>query len=498
LIENNFYSSLALLQVSEINTQLFDPQTILFKKLISFVLNDDSRFLQYSTKIAGILGVYLFSFVNHSNLLDYQITYLNRLVINTLKICSKHPLIFDYWLALDNPNGTVTSFPSTNHLPLFRIICNFLKYNKEYDQCGNLIKLMKLTNDSSSLSNWFYTHETLQELFELEFTSLYDEELSQEQRVNPGIKETFIKYLEMFNEIVEVSSSQLSEIYCQYFEENFLNIMLEGVLNSTMVSFMFIILKTLSNNGTSSILLERIISNKHLTSFLERIVEINYDLTSLLAIMNCLFRSHESTLKKLISGDFAQEHQISSFPSETVYNIEKKIMAIFTDPMIEIHKMMVNFSKFHGQSMRMYWFNSDMVLPQLYLSMYLDYFKNPPKLNIVLNELSSIIFLKVNVLGNQKFLLIIEYLYESYTRYLELLKHHEKHRFDSFEIAKLRLNQYFTPSLHLLQQLQFESYQISEELINFQHLKENLQLFKSYLADLYINVKFKNIDHAMS
>ncbi|RLV90912.1 hypothetical protein JA1_004217 [Spathaspora sp. JA1] len=501
LIETNFYSSLARLQVSEMNNQLFNHQTVLFKKLISSILTDNSRFSQYPNKISEILGVYLLNFVNHNNLLEYQIIYLNRLVLNILKICSKNPSIFHYWLDINSSNSNFTSYSTSKQLPLFSIIYNFLKYDKEYDQSGNLIKLMKLTHESPILNSWFYNHETLQEFFEGQFISLYNKALQSPQRCDPQIKDSLTGYLDMFNKIIEASSSQLSNLYIQCFEENFLNSILDGILNSTLVSFMFIVLTTFSNNKSCSILLDRILSSKNFTRFLERIIEIEYEVTTLLAILHELFLSHEFTILKTISGDQGfQAHNYPNVSHDSIRNIEMKTIAVLQDSINDIDMAMVNFVNYNMHSSSLYWFNSNMVFPKFYLSLFLDYFRNYPKLNVVLNEFSSTIFLKVNVLGNQKFKTIVDYLYVSYTKYLELVKQHEKYKYDTFEINKLRLNKYFTPRVNLLNQLEFENYQASEELIDFVNLQENLQLFKKFLIDLYINTKFKYIeyDHAMS
>lgn len=497
MIVDDFYLELSQIQINEINQQLFEHQAHLFKKLVSYLLNDNTKYAENPEKIAHCLMIYLVSFSNYPSFMTFQLNHLNRLLINILKICHQHPQIFEIWLALpeytENQSLTIRSLispskPPNSNFALYDILIKlFIDYD-QYESSQLLPKLLKLTNNSPQLLTWFYEHDQMEDAF-TEKLALVLREAVQNRKIPQPVQDSFNKYTQILIEIIEVSAPRLSNKFYEIFETNFLNKMLDRKLHIHCTSFLFSILKTLTDNSGTTFTLERITGNKYFISYINKIIEQKHDNQEFLHVLYSLFLEHDIAILKLMGSPETP----LEYPCPII-DLKIKTMKIHQCKTNEVARRLETLVKNSFHSIGMFSFFLTSQVSKLYLHLLLDFFKRPPTENLIVLDLSSQLFLKLNMYNNQQFRSVLEYLYDSYMFYQDLLHQNDQYRFDSIELQRLKESRYVPPSPDLLEELQIDNYESQTEIIDYHHLRSNLQFFQiNFLTELYVHSKFKHI-----
>lgn len=457
---------------------LFELTTYFINTLVAYIRTNDCH--EYLSTIAKVLSNHLKTFTTHSSLAPYQLSYINRLVSEVLKICESHTEILTDWLS-EVTFSTTTASGVCRHrvslLPIQQIIENFLTNELETFKTANWENFIKLSQNSPELSDYLCSQQisVFDEMIKLYFFPSQEYQLLHISVLEPVLSAVIT--------IMENSSTPVGSHYFGKFVTMFRkHLNLRGSHTDDSVVF---ILHTLLNLGATTTL-NRLVDDFHFQLYLNDKLQDHQSLETFLYVLSKILYKQDQGFLKLLSTKNRTQMLIHN--SNFMHYLRIKVKKIHNDDAEQVSHRFTDILTQYSSSLEPYIVDTHSALIFQYFKLLLQYFQNKPSLDTSLNQLSLMMFLKFNMHHNATFIEVVNYLIVSYELYHHHMKLYEMYQYDPIESLKIVAQCVTPPDSEILSYYGVENL---AKCINYVALPLQLELCKQLITDLYICCKLK-------
>ncbi|KAI5966730.1 uncharacterized protein KGF55_000139 [Candida pseudojiufengensis] len=506
-----FLNKISVVQCN--NKQLFDLIDFFIQNLIEYLKsllqedeneNENEFDLLIINSSFVVFDNYLNNFLIYNDLKNYQIPYLNKIITDILKIYHRKIELFNIWF---ERNGKNLKNNAINNLHF--IILNLLYNDFEICGSGNYLEFIKLSNLSDIICNYLIEKlELFEYLVDLYFDSIFisdevEEEIEVEKASDDEFEEKMLRTIVL---ALEFCCEKLFQIYCSTFKSRYedeklfekwdkFNKFLLSILRimdqdqTIQVIQKFFEDETFFNFATKHFdnynkLVSKHYQNIHNKGYKFKII-VDENFVTFINYLVIYLKNNNNSFTFL----FGDEEMIDD---ELIVDSETTLRSqIITIENIETNDLVAKFLYVinnHSIYINSFNFDPEKILSYNYLKILIQFFQNDPNLNSKIIELSTIIFLKFNMVNNIEFINVINFLYESYLTYLNQFKIYQKFEYDEIEKNKIKITPVIVKLSHVL--LEFELNEIPE--LDYTILPINLKLFPQLFTNFYISVKIKD------
>lgn len=552
LIKHDFYSTLSKLDAISFCKELFDLQTILYKRFISFLLNSDLGNFEKDVieKVSLSLNVYLINFTNYHFLINYQLTYLKRLISNIIKIFDRCDLMIDIWFKyLSNKNNSqsevffyendeilsmllikaskflTSKISNYNYFPLYGIVRSFIFNDDDDTQLMNFNALIGISNKNNFLKQWLLKSSDISFIVNDKFLKLFNEFILNNNislmllsnkytfydlnKFNHKIIK-FIKYLKYYCEFIFYCPDELKIILFENFILLFLNLVFTSKYHDLKFIYILKILGIIASYLYLTDFLILIFKNENFQKFFYDLIIDSNENNEIILVLNNLIFNHED-ISKII---FQTESDLKSFnhffnndmycekkfiSNNSIIDLSYKTMNILKNSDSITNSDVIEKFLFYLEkainSLRSINFVSSSIFGQFFLKTLIEFFINNSKYNISFIQLSESLIIKTNLCFHHKFKIIVEFLYTSYHKYVDLMNYYKLSKFNSANLDKIYNKKYHSPDTQLIKKLDCPLISRSKknlETIDYTELSENLKNFRIFHLKIFIYCKIKS------